>query len=203
MYRIGNTQVWVHDQDEALEFYTKKLGMEVRSDVTMPELGDFRWLTVAPAGQDDFAIVLMAIPGPPVFDAETAGQIRDPAGQGHDQRRLPHDRRLPEGLRGTGRTWRGVPGDAGGAAVRHRRWIPRPVREQLPPHAGQGPRVGVGQGGVCRTQPDPSQRWYMRTQSAPPKRYPTAQTSWPLSAETASNRRSGCPGWSGGTDVQT
>lgn len=32
MYRIGTAQVWVHDQDEALEFYTKKLGMEVRSD---------------------------------------------------------------------------------------------------------------------------------------------------------------------------
>ena len=44
MYRIGNAQVWVHDQDEALEFYTKKLGMEVRSDVTVPEMGNFRWL---------------------------------------------------------------------------------------------------------------------------------------------------------------
>lgn len=39
MYRIGSAQVWVHDQDEALEFYTNKLGMEVRSDVTMPEMG--------------------------------------------------------------------------------------------------------------------------------------------------------------------
>lgn len=77
MYRIGNTQVWVHDQDEALEFYTKKLGMEVRSDVTMAELGNFRWLAVGPVGQDDFAIVLMAIPGPPMFDAEMAAQIRD------------------------------------------------------------------------------------------------------------------------------
>ncbi len=76
MFRIGNTQVWVHDQDEALEFYTKKLGMQVQSDVTMPELGNFRWLTVAPAGQEDFGIVLMAIPGPPVFDAQTADQIR-------------------------------------------------------------------------------------------------------------------------------
>jgi catechol 2,3-dioxygenase-like lactoylglutathione lyase family enzyme len=76
MIKIGNAQVWVHDQDAALEFYTKKLGMEVRTDVTLPELGDFRWLTVGPPGQDDFAIVLMAIPGPPVFDEETAEQIR-------------------------------------------------------------------------------------------------------------------------------
>ena len=76
MIRISTTQVWVHDQDEALAFYTEKLGMEVRSDVTMPEMGDFRWLTVGPVGQEDVAIVLMAIPGPPVMDAETADQVR-------------------------------------------------------------------------------------------------------------------------------
>lgn len=76
MIRIANTQVWVHDQDEALAFYTQKLGMEVRSDVTVPELGNFRWLTVGPSGQSDFAIVLMAIPGPPVMDHETAEQVR-------------------------------------------------------------------------------------------------------------------------------
>jgi predicted enzyme related to lactoylglutathione lyase len=75
--RIANSQLWVHDQDEALEFYTKKLGMEVRSDVTLPELGDFRWLTVGPADQPDFAIVLMAIPGRPLIDEETSGQIRE------------------------------------------------------------------------------------------------------------------------------
>src|SRR4249919_2816551 len=65
MISIGSAQLWVHDQDEALEFWTKKVGMEVRSDVTVPELGNFRWLTVGPAGQDDVAITLMAIPGPP------------------------------------------------------------------------------------------------------------------------------------------
>jgi catechol 2,3-dioxygenase-like lactoylglutathione lyase family enzyme len=76
MIRISTAQVWVHDQDEALDFYTRKLGMEVRSDVTLPEMGDFRWLTVGPAGQPDVAVVLMAIPGPPVMDAETAEQVR-------------------------------------------------------------------------------------------------------------------------------
>src|ERR687888_1076366 len=76
MYRIATAQVWVHDQDEALDFYTKKLGMEVRQDVTLPELGDFRWLTVGPANQPDVSIVLMGIPGPPVMDAETAEQVR-------------------------------------------------------------------------------------------------------------------------------
>ena len=76
MIKIANAQLWVHDQDEALAFYTEKLGFEVRSDATLPELGDFRWLTVSPAEQPDFAIVLMAIPGPPVMDEEVANQVR-------------------------------------------------------------------------------------------------------------------------------
>src|SRR5581483_1305227 len=75
--RIGTTQVWVHDQDAALEFYTRKLGMEVRQDVTMAELGDFRWLTVGPPDQPDIAIVLMAIPGPPVMSPETAEEVEN------------------------------------------------------------------------------------------------------------------------------
>lgn len=73
--RIANAQVWVHDQDEALSFYTEKLGMEVRQDVTLPEMGDFRWLTVSPPGQEDVSIVLMKIPGPPMFEEETVKQI--------------------------------------------------------------------------------------------------------------------------------
>jgi uncharacterized glyoxalase superfamily protein PhnB len=76
MIRIANAQLWVHDQDDALAFYRDRLGMEVRSDVTLPEMGDFRWLTVGPAGQPDVSIVLMAIPGPPVMDAETTEQVR-------------------------------------------------------------------------------------------------------------------------------
>ena len=77
MYKIANTQLWVHDQDEALAFYTKKLGMEVRADVTMKEMGDFRWLTVGPVDQPDFAIVLMAIPGAPMMDAQTSEDVRE------------------------------------------------------------------------------------------------------------------------------
>ena len=77
MYKIANAQLWVHDQDEALAFYTEKLGMEVRADVTLPEMGDFRWLTVSPPDQPDFAIVLMAIPGPPVMDEAAAAQVRE------------------------------------------------------------------------------------------------------------------------------
>ena len=76
MYSIATTQVWVNDQDEALEFYTEKLGMRVRADITLPELGDFRWLTVSPAGQPEVTIVLMAIPGEPVIDDEAGRQLR-------------------------------------------------------------------------------------------------------------------------------
>jgi len=76
MLKIATTQLWVHDQDEALAFYTDKLGMEVREDVTMPEMGNFRWLTVSPTGQQDIAIVLMAVPGAPVMDDDTAEEVR-------------------------------------------------------------------------------------------------------------------------------
>ena len=82
MIKIANAQLWVHDQDEALAFYTEKLGWEVRVDATVPELGNFRWLTVGPASQSDFAVVLMAIPGAPVLDDETAEQIRTLMGKG-------------------------------------------------------------------------------------------------------------------------
>jgi uncharacterized glyoxalase superfamily protein PhnB len=75
--KVANGQVWVHDQEEALDFWTNKVGFEVRADITMPELGDFRWLTVGAPGQDDFSLALMAIPGPPVMDEDTKKQVED------------------------------------------------------------------------------------------------------------------------------
>ena len=75
--QLTHVQVWVLDQDEALKFYTEKLGMEVREDVTVPELGNFRWLSVGVPGQDDVSITLMAIPGPPVFEEETRRKIQE------------------------------------------------------------------------------------------------------------------------------
>ena len=73
---LTNVNVWVHDQDEALVFYTEKLGMELRDDVTVPEMGNFRWLTVGVPGQEDVALALMKVPGPPVFDDDTRAQIQ-------------------------------------------------------------------------------------------------------------------------------
>ncbi|MGA2521035.1 MAG: VOC family protein [Acidimicrobiales bacterium] len=73
--------LWVHDQDEALDFYTKKLGMEVREDVTVAEMGNYRWLTVGPPGQPDVSFIL-TVPGPPVIDGDLAKQLRDLIAQG-------------------------------------------------------------------------------------------------------------------------
>jgi predicted enzyme related to lactoylglutathione lyase len=80
--KFSTAQVWVRDQNEALDFYTKKLGWEVRSDVSMPELGDFRWLTVGPSGQPDIAVALMAVPGAPVMDEQTRQQVLDLTSKG-------------------------------------------------------------------------------------------------------------------------
>src|SRR5688572_22971995 len=73
---LTNVQVWVHDQDDALAFYTEKLGLELRQDVTVPELGNFRWVSVGVPGQPDVAITLMAVPGPSVVGSEPAEQVR-------------------------------------------------------------------------------------------------------------------------------
>jgi catechol 2,3-dioxygenase-like lactoylglutathione lyase family enzyme len=74
--QLTHVNVWVHDQDEALAFYTEKLGMELRDDVTVPEMGNFRWLTVGLPGNDDVALTLMTIPGAPMFEEETREQLK-------------------------------------------------------------------------------------------------------------------------------
>jgi uncharacterized glyoxalase superfamily protein PhnB len=80
--QIANAQLWVLDQEEALAFWTEKVGFEVRADVTLAEMDDFRWLTVGPPGQEDVSVVLMAIPGEPMLDTETQGQVRDLVAKG-------------------------------------------------------------------------------------------------------------------------
>jgi catechol 2,3-dioxygenase-like lactoylglutathione lyase family enzyme len=74
--QLSAVNVWVHDQDEALAFYTEKLGLEIKEDVTVPELGNFRWLTVGPPGENGTALALMAVPGPPVFDDDTRAKLQ-------------------------------------------------------------------------------------------------------------------------------
>ena len=69
---ITISHIWVLDQDEALDFYVGKLGLEVTSD---QNLGFMRWLTVGVPGQPGRDI-LLEIPGPPSMDDATADQIR-------------------------------------------------------------------------------------------------------------------------------
>lgn len=71
--KITHVSVYVEDQDEALDFYVGKLGMELRTDQTMP--GGFRWLTVAPKGQD-MEIVLMKLGSGPNLSEEDVAAIR-------------------------------------------------------------------------------------------------------------------------------
>ena len=82
MIKIGNAQLWVHDQQEALDFYTHKVGMEVRSDVTLPEIGDFRWLVGLAGGSGRRRDRAHGCPGPPMMDDATADQVRDLMGKG-------------------------------------------------------------------------------------------------------------------------
>ena len=69
---LTHTTIWVLDQDEALEFYTEKLGFEVNTDATMD---DFRWVTVNPPGRPEHELIL-AVPGPPMMDEESAAQVK-------------------------------------------------------------------------------------------------------------------------------
>ena len=70
--RINITSLFVLDQDEALDFYVGKLGLEVRADYNR---GGFRWLTVGVAGEP--LEIVLDVPGPPVMDEKTAEQVRD------------------------------------------------------------------------------------------------------------------------------
>jgi catechol 2,3-dioxygenase-like lactoylglutathione lyase family enzyme len=56
--KLAVTTIWVKDQNEALRFYTEKLGFEIRADVTN---GDYRWLTVGLKGQPDLEYQLAAL----------------------------------------------------------------------------------------------------------------------------------------------
>ena len=69
--KLSHVNVFVEDQDRAKEFYTEKLGFEVRSDATMD---GFRWLTVGPKDQPDLNI-LLARPQPPMFSEEDAATL--------------------------------------------------------------------------------------------------------------------------------
>jgi catechol 2,3-dioxygenase-like lactoylglutathione lyase family enzyme len=80
--KIASAQLWVQDQDEALAFWTEKVGFQVGQDVTLEEMGNFRWLTVSPPAQEDVSIVLMPFSGP-MLDDETQGEIANLVAKGY------------------------------------------------------------------------------------------------------------------------
>ena len=74
MYRsISRSQLFVLDQDEALDFYVHTLGLELTADL---DLGFMRWLTVCVPG-DPGREILLERPGPPAMDDDTARQVRE------------------------------------------------------------------------------------------------------------------------------
>ena len=80
--RISHTGVWVTDQDEALAFYRDVLGFEVRADVTVPEFGNMRWLSVALPGQD--IVLQLTAFDLPHLDEATREQIAQVLAKGYN-----------------------------------------------------------------------------------------------------------------------
>jgi len=76
MISLAMAQLWVHDQEEAKQFYTSKVGWEVRQDNTFPDLGGFRFLTVGPPAQPEISVALLLVPPAPVMDAEDAAALK-------------------------------------------------------------------------------------------------------------------------------
>ena len=70
---LGTSQIYVLDQDQALDFYVGKLGLEIHTDV---DLGFMRWLTIRVPGDPDHKILLER-PGAPAMSEETAAQVRE------------------------------------------------------------------------------------------------------------------------------
>ncbi|MEM9187866.1 MAG: VOC family protein [Myxococcota bacterium] len=71
--RHSHSCVYVLDQDRAKDFYSEKLGFEVRDDI---KLGDFRWLTVAPKTQPDTCIILMPLQPSPHLDQAAVDSLK-------------------------------------------------------------------------------------------------------------------------------
>jgi catechol 2,3-dioxygenase-like lactoylglutathione lyase family enzyme len=75
---LAISQIFVLDQDEALDFYVGKLGLEVSTDIDM---GFMRWLTVRVPG-DTTREILLETPKPPVYDPATTDAVREMVSKG-------------------------------------------------------------------------------------------------------------------------
>jgi len=72
--KISHVTIYVLDQEEAKDFYVNKLGMDVKTDMTMD--GGFRWLTVSPKGQPDVELILMSTEPGSLFNEEESVKLR-------------------------------------------------------------------------------------------------------------------------------
>ena len=75
---VGVIGLYVHDQDEALAFYTEKVGFRVHTDARN---GNYRWLTLQLPDQPSFQLGLFT-PGPPTVDEATAQTLREAVAKG-------------------------------------------------------------------------------------------------------------------------
>ncbi len=138
---ISRSQVFVLDQDEAIDFYVNKLGLEVSADV---DLGFMRWLTVRVPG-DPGREILLEKPGPPSMDEATAAQVRELLTKGAVGGALflttPDAQGTYETLKSRGVD---ITDEPSPEAVRHRLRSPRRIRQRDPhrPDVRQ-PRRGV------------------------------------------------------------
>lgn len=75
---INISNVFVFDQDEALDFYVGKLGLEISADI---DFGAMRWLTVRAPGSPERE-VLLEKPAPPSVDPDAVSQLRELVSKG-------------------------------------------------------------------------------------------------------------------------
>ena len=76
---VSHYGIWVTDQDEALDFYVGKLGLEVNTDI---QLEFMRWDTVNVPGRPDHEIILVPLQ-PPIIDPDNAETARDLLSKGY------------------------------------------------------------------------------------------------------------------------
>ena len=134
MIKIASAHLWVHDQEVALKYWTDKVGMEVREDVSLPELGRLPVADGRPARPGRRSIVLMAVPGEPVMDEATKKQVLDLTAKGFagtvffqtDDCQTSYEEMKARGVEFTEEPHRD--------AVRHRLRVPRSVRQQCATH---------------------------------------------------------------------
>ena len=70
--RLSVATIWVKDQNEALRFYTEKLGFEIRADV---KNGNYRWLTVGLKSQPEIEYQLASLQPSHALTQEEANQL--------------------------------------------------------------------------------------------------------------------------------